>query len=127
MELQIGHSYGVGRETPHLPVPTGVTDDPSARHQMPLAAPGRDAAIVFAMSKIAGRIGGQLAGGGRLLGLADCKVPRRRENSMGTRKIVILRKNRNSGGAKILFFAKSRFRMISVGPKNGATGTFRAL
>ena len=50
--------------------------------------------------------------------------PRRRENSMRDRKIVILRENRNSGGAKILFFAKFRFWMISGGPKNRAADAF---
>jgi len=56
--------------------------------------------------------------------LADGKIRGifRRENSMRTQKIVTLRKNKNSGGAKILFFAKSRFRMFSGDPKNDATG-----
>ena len=47
--------------------------------------------------------------------------PRRRENSTGTWKIVILRKNKNSRGAKILFFGESHFRMISDGPKSRVT------
>jgi hypothetical protein len=70
------------------------------------------------MSKIAGRIGG------RLLSLAGGKIQGifRREINTGTRRIVILRANRNSGGTKIWFFAKSSFRMISAAPKNRGPG-----
>jgi len=48
--------------------------------------------------------------------------PRRRENSTRIWKNVTLRKNRNSGGAKILFFEKARFWVISAVLKNGAAG-----
>ena len=52
--------------------------------------------------------------------------PRRREISMGTWKTVIRRQNKNSGGAKILFFAKSGFWTASGAAKRGATGASRA-
>jgi len=46
---------------------------------------------------------------------------RRHENGMRDWKSVILRANRNLEGAKILFFAKSCFRMIFVASKRRAT------
>jgi len=54
--------------------------------------------------------------------VADGKIQGifRHENSMGSWKIVILWTNRNSGGAKILFFEKFRFWMVFAVPKNGA-------
>ena len=67
------------------------------------------------------------ANSGRPQGLADCKVSRRRENSMCDRKTVILRENKNSGGAKILFFEKSRFEMSFAAPKNRVPGAFTML
>jgi len=41
---------------------------------------------------------------------------------MRSLKIVTLRKNKNSGGGEILFYAKSRFRMIFAVPKNRGPG-----
>jgi hypothetical protein len=70
------------------------------------------------MSKIGGRNGWPAA---------KSKVPRRRKISTRNWKIVILRKNKNSKGAKILFFGESRFRMISDISKNRATGASTAL
>jgi len=48
--------------------------------------------------------------------------PRRRENSTGNWKIVTLRKNRNSSGAKILFLEKFRFWMFFGGTKSRVAG-----
>jgi len=81
-----------------VPVSTGVTGHPSARRQVPSVAPRRGAPFFLRYVKDQRPYHGPGAGsGGRQ------SPPRRRENSMRGREIVILRENKNLGGANFVF------------------------